>query len=148
MLIQASVLMHLLSTTTHTRHQGVSVILGLLLGTEAPVMMPNGIDFSFFFRSVIPFNAYIAADPEGVCYKALGFSPGFAATSPVSPYLKLLPMLAGIGSPGTIQEVPFLSALFWHTAQVMRLLHSQYSLGCSVMYACLLPFFSPSATAA
>lgn len=45
------------------------------------------------------------ADPEGVCYKALGFSPGFAADAPVSAYLKLLPMLAGIGSPGTIQEV-------------------------------------------
>lgn len=47
-----------------------------------------------------------AADPEGVCYKALGFSPGFAPDAPVSAYLKLLPMLAGIGSPGTIQEVP------------------------------------------
>ena len=46
-----------------------------------------------------------AVDPEGVCYKALGFSPGFAADAPVSAYLKLLPMLAGIGSPGTIQEV-------------------------------------------
>lgn len=45
------------------------------------------------------------ADPEGVCYKALEFSPGFAADAPVSAYLKLLPMLAGIGSPGTIQEV-------------------------------------------
>ncbi|KAA6429247.1 MAG: hypothetical protein FRX49_00643 [Trebouxia sp. A1-2] len=45
------------------------------------------------------------ADPEGVCYKALGFSPGFAPDAPVSAYLKLLPMLAGIGSPGTIQEV-------------------------------------------
>lgn len=51
-------------------------------------------------------SACTAADPEGVCYKALGFSPGFAPDAPVSAYLKLLPMLAGIGSPGTIQEVP------------------------------------------
>ena len=46
-----------------------------------------------------------AVDPEGICYKALGFSPGFAADAPVSAYFKLLPMLAGIGSPSTIQEV-------------------------------------------
>ena len=45
------------------------------------------------------------ADETGHCYKALGFSPGFAPDANVSPYLKLLPMLAGIGSPGTIQEV-------------------------------------------
>ena len=32
-------------------------------------------------------------------------SPGFAPDTKVSPYLKLLPMLAGIGSPGTLQEV-------------------------------------------
>mmetsp|Transcript_27734 Transcript_27734/g.46624 ORF Transcript_27734/g.46624 Transcript_27734/m.46624 type:complete len:144 (+) Transcript_27734:1-432(+) len=33
------------------------------------------------------------------------FSQGFIPEAPVSPYFKLLPMLAGIGSPGTIQEV-------------------------------------------
>lgn len=38
-------------------------------------------------------------------YRALGFSQGFAPDANVSPYLKLLPMLMGIGSPGTIQEV-------------------------------------------
>ena len=32
-------------------------------------------------------------------------SPGFAPDANVSAYLKLLPMLAGIGSPGTLQEV-------------------------------------------
>lgn len=52
-----------------------------------------------------------AADPEGVCYKALGFSRGFAPDAQVSAYLKLLPMLAGIGSPGTIQEVLMLSSV-------------------------------------
>ncbi|GAQ86414.1 hypothetical protein KFL_002870180 [Klebsormidium nitens] len=45
------------------------------------------------------------ADPTGACYRALNFSPGFAPEAGVSPYLKLLPMLMGIGSPGTIQEV-------------------------------------------
>ena len=43
------------------------------------------------------------ADPTGACYKALGFSPGFEA--PLNPYVRLLVMLAGIKSPGTIQEV-------------------------------------------
>ncbi|KIZ01932.1 hypothetical protein MNEG_6027 [Monoraphidium neglectum] len=46
------------------------------------------------------------ADPTGACCKALGFSPGFAdSVEGVDPYLKLLPMLMGIGSPGTVQEV-------------------------------------------
>lgn len=45
------------------------------------------------------------ADPTGACYKTLGFSPGFAPGSSISPYVKLLTMLAGIGSPGTVQEV-------------------------------------------
>jgi hypothetical protein len=46
-----------------------------------------------------------SADPTGDLYTALGFSPGFAPDATISPYAKLLPMLAGIGSPGTIQEV-------------------------------------------
>lgn len=45
--------------------------------------------------------AYPAAD----LYLDLGFNPGFAPQLQVSPYVKLLPMLAGVGSPGTIQEV-------------------------------------------
>jgi hypothetical protein len=45
------------------------------------------------------------ADPTGACYKALGFSPGFAPESGTSPYVKLLAMLTGVGSPGTVQEV-------------------------------------------
>lgn len=43
-------------------------------------------------------------DPSGELYTALGFSPGFAPDVQISAYAKLLPMLAGIGSPGTIQE--------------------------------------------
>ena len=48
--------------------------------------------------------ASLFADPSGAAYSALDLSPGFAPDLPVSPYLKLLPMLAGIGSPGTLQE--------------------------------------------
>ncbi|CAK0785934.1 hypothetical protein CVIRNUC_009147 [Coccomyxa viridis] len=58
------------------------------------------------FSEVLQFPLDVLhADASGQCYKALGFSPGFAPDADVSPYLKLLPMLAGIGSPGTIQEV-------------------------------------------
>ena len=45
------------------------------------------------------------ADPTGELYTALSFSRGFAPDASISPYAKLLPMLAGVGSPGTIQEV-------------------------------------------
>lgn len=45
------------------------------------------------------------ADPASACHKALGYSPGFLGQSSVNGYVKVLPMLAGIGSPGTMQEV-------------------------------------------
>ncbi|KAJ9511517.1 hypothetical protein QJQ45_029825 [Haematococcus lacustris] len=45
------------------------------------------------------------ADPSGAAYKALGFNPGFLPDLDISPYAKLLPMLAGVGSEGTLQEV-------------------------------------------
>lgn len=45
------------------------------------------------------------ADPDGVCYEALGYEKGFAPDVNVSPYLKLLPMLLGVDSEGTIPEV-------------------------------------------
>ena len=45
------------------------------------------------------------AEPEGTLYKDLGFAQGFLPEAQVSPYVKLLGMLAGVGSPGTIQEV-------------------------------------------
>ena len=60
-------------------------------------------------QTTIEVSSVAGADATGQCYKALGFSPGFAPDADVSPYLKLLPMLAGIGSPGTIQEVSFTS---------------------------------------
>ncbi|GFR53261.1 hypothetical protein Agub_g16043, partial [Astrephomene gubernaculifera] len=47
----------------------------------------------------------LLACPSPDLYRALGFSPGLAPDLPLSPALKLLPMLAGLGSPGTLQEV-------------------------------------------
>jgi hypothetical protein len=55
--------------------------------------------------SPLPHPLADASDPSGELYRALGFSPGFAPDVKISAYAKLLPMLAGIGSPGTIQEV-------------------------------------------
>lgn len=49
--------------------------------------------------------AQLYADPASACHKALGFSPGFLGNSNVNGYVKIFPMLAGIGSPGTMQEV-------------------------------------------
>ena len=46
-----------------------------------------------------------AQDETGQAYEALGFYKGFGAGLKINPYLKLLPMLMGIGSPGTIQAV-------------------------------------------
>jgi hypothetical protein len=49
-------------------------------------------------------NLYI--DKSAKLYDELQFSKGFLPqNSNISPYLKLLPMLMGIGSPGTIPEV-------------------------------------------
>ena len=69
-----------------------------------------------FFSQTLDYpldNLY--ADPTSVCYKALGFSPGFAPGSDINPYVKLLTMLAGIGSPGTVQEVGFYQSLLLKT---------------------------------
>lgn len=45
------------------------------------------------------------ADEVSACHRSLGFSPGFLGGSDLNGYLKIFPMLAGIGSPGTMQEV-------------------------------------------
>ena len=55
-------------------------------------------------------------DPTGELYTALGFSPGFLPEANVSAYAKLLPMLAGIGSPGTLQVLPGGWGLGWRVA--------------------------------
>eukprot|EP00200_Dunaliella_tertiolecta_P001174 CAMPEP_0202363252 /NCGR_PEP_ID=MMETSP1126-20121109/15128_1 /ASSEMBLY_ACC=CAM_ASM_000457 /TAXON_ID=3047 /ORGANISM="Dunaliella tertiolecta, Strain CCMP1320" /LENGTH=277 /DNA_ID=CAMNT_0048957645 /DNA_START=242 /DNA_END=1075 /DNA_ORIENTATION=+ len=62
----------------------------------------NAQEFSKYMR--FPMEK-LYADPEGAAYKALGFNPGFMPDAQISPYAKLIPMLAGIGSPGTVQEV-------------------------------------------
>ncbi|GAB4818964.1 hypothetical protein N2152v2_006010 [Parachlorella kessleri] len=45
------------------------------------------------------------ADPTGALHTALGFERGFLPDSSISAYAKLVAMLAGVGSRGTIQEV-------------------------------------------
>ncbi len=68
----------------------------------------------------------------GDLYTALGFSRGALPDAPVSPYAKLLLMLAGIESPGTIQvSVPVLclmntihgsSPCCWSVSQLLDVL--------------------------
>jgi len=49
---------------------------------------------------------YVYADPDASCYKALHLYSGFLASSKqVHPYVKLLGMLVGAGSDGTIPRV-------------------------------------------
>eukprot|EP00931_Biecheleriopsis_adriatica_P079866 TRINITY_DN53206_c0_g1_i1.p1 TRINITY_DN53206_c0_g1~~TRINITY_DN53206_c0_g1_i1.p1 ORF type:complete len:344 (-),score=76.78 TRINITY_DN53206_c0_g1_i1:79-1110(-) len=45
------------------------------------------------------------ADPTGSAAKALGCSRGFGADSSLNGYIKILPMLLGIDSPGTLEAV-------------------------------------------
>lgn len=49
----------------------------------------------------------LSVDASAGLYEELSFGKGFLAqqSDKVSPYVRLLPMLMGIGSPGTIQEV-------------------------------------------
>lgn len=67
---------------------------------------PGSLDNAKVFCQNNPFpsdNLYM--DREAICYQNLGFSRGAFPDLKVSPYLKLLPMLAGIESKGTIPEV-------------------------------------------
>ncbi|CAM9256906.1 unnamed protein product [Ascophyllum nodosum] len=79
---------------------GVGVV-GVSLGT---------VDAARFFCAETGFPlSSMFMDATGVAYAKLGFSNGFDPRLPgdkkLNPYLRLLPMLAGIGSPGTIQAV-------------------------------------------
>lgn len=69
----------------------------------------NATAFKQLFSSTWPGGADtmpLYVDPDGSLYTKLGFSKGFAPnTEALSPYVKLLAMLAGLGSPGTIPEV-------------------------------------------
>lgn len=53
----------------------------------------------------LPASMNIFADPSGAAAVALGCSRGFGEGVPLNGYLKLLPMLLGNGSPGTIEAV-------------------------------------------
>ena len=76
---------------------GVGLVLAGLGSPEAAALFAEQTGFP-------PGRCY--ALPSGALYRELGFSGGFAPeVEGVSPYLKLLPMLAGVGSPGTVQEV-------------------------------------------
>ena len=58
------------------------------------------------FAELLKFpTSNLYADPSGQIYKDLDFAQGFLPDSDVSPYVKLLGMLAGVGSPGTMAEV-------------------------------------------
>ena len=58
----------------------------------------------FCLKTGLPIdNLYI--DFEAKSYEAMNFEKGFMPDAKISPYLKLLPMLMGIQSEGTIAEV-------------------------------------------
>eukprot|EP00884_Botryococcus_braunii_P003438 jgi/Botrbrau1/13095/Bobra.0187s0054.1 len=78
------------------RVRGVAVVLVGLGSPQAAALFSSSTE--------VP-PSFLYADPEGTVYRSLGFSKGFGEDLEISPYLKLLPMLMGIGSPGTIQEV-------------------------------------------
>lgn len=76
-------------------------------GLQLCVVAPGSIDNAQKFCDLTGFPMkYLHLDPSGDLYKALGFYSGFLGdVGFINPYLKFLPMLAGIGSPGTIPEV-------------------------------------------
>lgn len=53
----------------------------------------------------LPSGMRLYADTQGAAAVALGCSRGFGGGVPVTGYIKLLPMLLGIGSPGTLEAV-------------------------------------------
>ncbi|KAK9812732.1 hypothetical protein WJX72_002816 [[Myrmecia] bisecta] len=75
-------------------------------GVQVVAVGLGSVDNARKFSEILNFPvSLLYADPEGLCYSALGFSKGFGADLDINPYMKLLPMLMGIGSPGTVQEV-------------------------------------------
>ena len=58
----------------------------------------------FCLKTGLPIDK-LFVDFEAVSYEALKFEKGFMPAAKISPYLKLLPMLMGIQSEGTIGEV-------------------------------------------
>lgn len=48
---------------------------------------------------------FLWTDPAGAAHRALGFSRGLQEPAGVSPYVRLMAMCAGLGSPGTLPAV-------------------------------------------
>eukprot|EP00879_Flechtneria_rotunda_P018800 GHRR01019733.1.p1 GENE.GHRR01019733.1~~GHRR01019733.1.p1 ORF type:complete len:193 (+),score=74.08 GHRR01019733.1:160-738(+) len=89
------------------------------LGVQVITVGLGSVENARIFAAALDYpTAGLYADPTGACYKALGFSPGFAADAQLNPYFKLLPMLAGIESPGTLQEVGWWDAQLRTTAKL------------------------------
>lgn len=79
---------------SNTQPAGVNVI-AVGVGTKEAGQL-------FAEKTKFPIDT-LYADPTAACHKVLGYSAGFLPGSDVNGYVKLLPMLAGIGSPGTVQ---------------------------------------------
>ena len=74
--------------------------------TDLIAIAPGSVKNAKKFSEMTSFplsNLYV--DEEAVCYSKMNFNKGVLPNVPVSPYFKLLLMLAGIGSDGTIPEV-------------------------------------------
>jgi len=85
------------------QEQGVEVVAVGIGGKEAAKKFAKLNDFP---------EELLYYDEQGACCAAMGCSAGFGRDSPLqaqsnalSPYLRLLPMLLGVGSPGTLQKV-------------------------------------------
>mmetsp|Transcript_163 Transcript_163/g.366 ORF Transcript_163/g.366 Transcript_163/m.366 type:complete len:287 (-) Transcript_163:100-960(-) len=88
--------------------QQISKKISLFDEKDVPVICIGlgSVDNARKYSQLLSVNkSLVFADEPGNCHTALGFSKGLAPDADVNAYLKLLPMLAGIGSPGTIQEV-------------------------------------------
>jgi len=71
------------------------VVIGI--GTDAAArLFADQLDFP---------SEQLFADPTGACARSLGFSQGPFTNLNISPFAKLLAMLGGIGSPGTLEAI-------------------------------------------
>lgn len=102
-------LTHFADLTSWEYAQKLNKVIPLLesSGVKVVVLGLGSVSNAQEFARVLkfPLDRLYALPEGGQLYQSLGFSPGFAKDLDISPYVKLLPMLAGIGSPGTLQEV-------------------------------------------
>ena len=99
---------HFADLTTWEYVEGLREVLPRLeaAGVEVAVVgLGSGRQAQMFADTVGGFPlSRLFGDPEGRAYEALGFSKGLAVAG-FPPTARLLAMLAGVGSKGTIQEV-------------------------------------------